>query len=74
MQEADSILKNIKETLGSMFEGASEVFTVIPCGGYKRGDMVMKDLDFLITRNDHEPTKYLLLKLIEMLEDKGIFI
>jgi predicted nucleotidyltransferase len=52
-----------------LFEGADEVFEVHLCGGYRRGEKELKDIDILITRNDDGPTRYMLLKLIENLEE-----
>jgi len=54
--------------------GASEIFEVELCGGYRRGELNFKDVDILITRNDEWATRYLLLKLIENLEEKGIIV
>jgi hypothetical protein len=59
----------IKEVCSSMFEGADKVFEMESCGGFRRGEENLKDISILITRNDDGPTKYLLLKLIELLEN-----
>jgi predicted nucleotidyltransferase len=45
------------------------VYDVNLCGGYRRGEKEFKDIDILITRNDDGPTRHLLLKLIESLEE-----
>ncbi len=57
-----------------MFEGARDAFEVEACGGYRRNDPEIKELDILITRKDEGPARYLLLKLLEMLEEKGIIL
>ena len=72
--EADQFIDKIKEELFSLFEGANEIFEVFPCGSYRRGDEKLKDMDILITRNDGGPCKYILMKLIETLEDKGLIV
>jgi len=58
-----------------LFVGADEVFEVNLCGGYRLGEKEFKDIDILITRNnDDGPTRHLLLKIIENLEEQGIIV
>jgi predicted nucleotidyltransferase len=57
-----------------MFEGASEVFKAELCGGYRRCEHEFKDVDILIIRKDEGPAAYLLLKLVETLEELGIIV
>lgn len=57
-----------------MYEGAREAHEVEGGGGYRRGDAEIKEVDILIIRKDEGPTRYLLLKLVEMLEEKGIIL
>jgi hypothetical protein len=72
--EADEFVKEIEKTVFELFEGANEVFKITPCGQYRLGEEQLKDIDILITRNDEGATRYLLLKLVEKLEEKGIII
>jgi len=67
--EAEKFRDEIEKTIKNLFVGASEIFEVELCGGYRRGELTFKDIDILITRNDEWATRYLLLKLIENLEE-----
>jgi glutathione synthase/RimK-type ligase-like ATP-grasp enzyme len=72
--EAVEFQNLLKENLFGLFEGASDVFEIEACGAFRRGEAELKELDFLITRNDGGPTRYLLMKLVEHLEEKGIIV
>ena len=73
-EEAMLITDKIKQTLADMFDGAEKVFDIEACGGYRRGEESLSEVDILITRKDGGPTKYLLLKLLETLEDEGVIV
>lgn len=46
---------------------------MVPCGSYRRGEIEkMTELDILVVRKDEGPTKDLLIKLVELMEDKGL--
>jgi DNA polymerase/3'-5' exonuclease PolX len=73
-EEVEEFLSEVERTIGEMYEGANENHEVEAVGGYRRGDPAIKEVDLLIIRKDEGPTRYLLLKLVEMLEDKGIIL
>ena len=72
--EVDLFVREVENTIGEMYEGANEAHEVQAVGGYRRGDPEIKEVDILIIRKDEGPTRYLLLKLVEMLEEKGIIL
>jgi DNA polymerase/3'-5' exonuclease PolX len=71
-EEVQEYVQEIEKVIKNMFEGANEVFEVTPCGSYRRNEPEIKELDILITSKKEEPTRFMLLKLVEMLEDQGI--
>ncbi len=73
-EEAEKFRDEIEKTLHGLFEGASEVFDVELCGGYRRGEKEFKDVDILVTRKDEGPTRYMLLKMVESMEEQGIIV
>ena len=73
-QEVQEFINEVEKTIGEMFEDAREAHDVEGGGGYRRGDPDIKEVDILIIRKDEGPTRYLLLKLVEMLEEKGIIL
>jgi DNA polymerase/3'-5' exonuclease PolX len=74
LEEVEEFQTEIERTIGEMYEGANEAHDVEAVGAYRRGDAEIKEVDILVTRKDEGPTRYLLLKLVEMLEDKGIIL
>lgn len=58
----------IQKAAFSLFDGADKVIRMEPCGAVRRKDPEIKDIDILITREDGNDTKMLLLKLVEKLE------
>ena len=73
-EEVEEFINKVEKTIGEMFEDAREAHDVEGGGGYRRGDPDIKEVDILIIRKDKSPTRYLLLKLVEMLEEKGIIL
>ena len=73
-EEAERFLIEIRDTLFSLFEGAEDLFGIEACGAYRRGEQDLKELDFLITRNDRGSCRHLLVKLLEKLEEKGLVV
>ncbi|TNV72848.1 hypothetical protein FGO68_gene5814 [Halteria grandinella] len=72
--EAEEIVKVVKENLESLFDGAQDIFDIEACGAYRRGEAELKDLDLLITRNDDGSTVHVLMKLVEHLEERGLIL
>jgi|LauGreDrversion4_2_1035121.scaffolds.fasta_scaffold285778_3 DNA polymerase/3'-5' exonuclease PolX len=50
--EVEEFVTEIEKTIGEMYEGANEAHEVIPCGGYRREDPEIKEIDILIIRKD----------------------
>ena len=74
-KEAEQFRDLIEKTISDLFEGADEVFEVSLCGGYRLGEKEFKDIDILITRNnDDGPTRHVMLKVIEKLEEEGVIV
>jgi DNA polymerase/3'-5' exonuclease PolX len=74
MEEAEAIFSEIQRVAFSLFDGANKVLKLESCGGVRRKDEIIKDIDILIPRDDDKDTRFLLLKLVEKLESEGIII
>lgn len=72
--EADEGLTLLKEELKALFGEEQEIFEVVACGAYRRGEAELKDLDVLLVRKDGGSTLNGLMKLVEHLEERGIII
>ena len=68
-EEVEDFLQSIEKTIAEMYDGANADHEVEAAGGYRRGDPEIKEVDILIIRKDEGPARYLLLKLVEILED-----
>jgi hypothetical protein len=73
-EEVEEFINEVEKTIGEMFEGARVAHEVEGGRGYRRSDPEINEIDILIIRKDEGPTRYLLLKLVEMLEEKGIIL
>jgi DNA polymerase/3'-5' exonuclease PolX len=72
--EAGLFQSELKDILFTLFEGAEMALDLQACGGYRRGERDLSELDFLITRSDGGSCIHLLTQLIERMEEKGLLV
>ncbi|CDW77059.1 helix-hairpin-helix motif family protein [Stylonychia lemnae] len=71
-QEGENLFNDIKKCCLTLKEGDQLMIEL--CGGMRRGDNELSQLDILISRKDGEDVSKLLLKIIDKLEDDGILV